>query len=253
MTVTVKGMLRTLALAALMSAAPLAMAQAPSDQIAAAVAQTSRPAEDRARDEVRHPAELLEFSRVKAGDHVVDFLAGTGYFTRLFSALVGPDGQVFAFSPKEAENQHGIGPDTRAAVEGLANAKAVIEPLLTPGLKDVDVFWTSQNYHDLHTAMAAGADIAAFNKAVFDMLKPGGYYVIIDHAATAGADVASTADTLHRIDPAAVRKEVEAAGFVFDGESSALANASDARDKNVFDESIRGKTDQFAYRFRKPE
>ena len=102
-------------------------------------------------------------------------------------------------------------------------------------------------YHDLHTALiqARGATAAHFNRAVYERLKPGGSYVIVDHAAAVGAGT-SDAQSLHRIEPASVREEVEAAGFVLDAESTILAN------KDVFDPSIKGETDQFAYRFVKP-
>jgi predicted methyltransferase len=94
-------------------------------------------------------------------------------------------------------------------------------------------------------------DMTSFDKQVYDALKPGGLFVVIDHVAAAGSGFADT-DTLHRVDPAAVRKEVEAAGFVFDGENNALRNPDDTHEAKVFDKSIRGHTDQFIYRFRKP-
>ena len=109
--------------------------------------------------------------------------------------------------------------------------------------------WTSQNYHDLHNI--PGLDVVAFNKVIYASMRPGGVYVILDHSAPAGSG-ATTTKTLHRIDPAVVRQEVEAAGFKFDGESKVLANSADPRTANVFDPSIRGHTDQFILRFRKP-
>jgi predicted methyltransferase len=94
--------------------------------------------------------------------------------------------------------------------------------------------------------------VPAFNKKVFAALKPGGVFVILDHAALAGSGIAST-DTTHRIDPARVKADMAAAGFVFDSESRILANTADDHSKMVFDPSIRGKTDQVAYKFRKPK
>src|SRR5450631_4256180 len=107
--------------------------------------------------------------------------------------------------------------------------------------------------HDLHTKLigAKGATAADFNRAVYERLKPGGFYVIVDHAAAAGAGT-SDAQSVHRIEPASVRKEVEAAGFVLDAESTMLANKDDPHSIKVFDPSIKGKTDRFAYRFVKP-
>jgi predicted methyltransferase len=108
-------------------------------------------------------------------------------------------------------------------------------------------------YHDLHTelAQAKGATAAEFNRVVFDQLKPGGYYVVVDHAAAAGVGT-TAAQSLHRIAPASVRQEVEAAGFVLDAESSMLAKDTDPHVAKVFDPSIKGETDRFVYRFKKP-
>jgi predicted methyltransferase len=117
----------------------------------------------------------------------------------------------------------------------------------------VDVLWLHLFYHDLHTALAQakGATAADFNRAVFARLKPGGSYVIVDHAASAGSGT-SDAQSLHRIDPASVREEVEAAGFVLDAQTTILANEGDPHSVKVFDPSIKGETDRFAYRFVKP-
>jgi predicted methyltransferase len=112
-----------------------------------------------------------------------------------------------------------------------------------------DVVWTSENYHDFHNGPTA--NIPGLNKAVFAALKPGGVYYIEDHAAAKGAGTTTTS-TLHRIEAAAAIKEAEAAGFKLDGQSNLLANPADTHDKPVFDPSIRGKTDKFALRFKKP-
>src|SRR6202043_2038950 len=126
-------------------------------------------------------------------------------------------------------------------------------PINAPALPGkLDAVFIRQNYHDLHDKFMGPADVPGFNKQVYAALKPGGVYVVLDHAATAGSGLAAT-ETLHRIDPASVKAEVTAAGFKFDGESKVLANPADPHDKNVFDPSIRGKTDQFLYRFRKPK
>ncbi len=118
--------------------------------------------------------------------------------------------------------------------------------------RKLDLIWISQNYHDLHNKYFGPVDIGAFNKAVFDALKPGGAYVVLDHTAAAGAP-ADVTETLHRIDPATVRREVEAAGFVFDSDSVILANPADPRTIKVFDKSIQGHTDQFILKFRRPQ
>jgi predicted methyltransferase len=114
----------------------------------------------------------------------------------------------------------------------------------------VDLIFTAQNYHDLHNSQAL--DVAAFNKSVFDALKPGGLFVIVDHSAEKGSGSRDTS-TLHRIDAETVKSEVTAAGFEFVGGSEILKNASDDRTAKVFDPAVRGKTDQFILKFRKPK
>jgi predicted methyltransferase len=240
------------AFAALLLVAPTSFAQATPDEIAAALADTTRPEKDREADARRHPAELLAFTGVKAGDTVVDWVPGSGYFTRPFSTIVGDSGKVYAWAQTEFADSHDIGKAANALAAERKNVTAVIVPFAeAPPIQNADVVWTSQNYHDLYAEFMKGPDVAAFNKQIFDMLKPGGVYVIVDHAAKAGSGH-EAGETLHRIDPALVKSEVEAAGFVFEGESNVLANPEDTHELMVFDEKIRGKTDQFVYKFRKP-
>lgn len=216
---------------------------------AMAIADKNRLAEDVARDAARHPAEMLDFAHVGHGTRVADFIPGGGYFTRLFAVAVKPGGSVVAVIPAAAAARDKTGAMAAiAANPAYGNITVVTSPIdLKPN--SVDVFWTAQNYHDLHNAPAGTTDGA--NKAIFAAVKPGGYYVVIDHAAVAGSGVTAT-DTLHRIDPAVVKAEVTAAGFVFDGETKVLANPADPHTVIVFDPAVRGKTDQFAYRFKKP-
>lgn len=224
------------------------------DTITAAVADSARPADDRNRDMARKPVESLQFSGVKAGDAVADFNASGGYFTRLFSDVVGSRGHVYAIEPVEIQQY--IAKST-AELRGYAASHPNITVSVETALDSLhlptklDLFWISQNYHDLHNKYFGPVDIAAFNKAVFDALTPGGSYVVLDHTAAPGAP-ADVTETLHRIDPATVRREVEAAGFVFDSESVILANPADPRTIKVFDKSIQGHTDQFILKFRKP-
>jgi predicted methyltransferase len=116
----------------------------------------------------------------------------------------------------------------------------------------LDVIWTSQDYHDLHNSFMGPADVGAINKAFFAALRPGGIYLVVDHVAEPGSGLRDT-ETLHRIDPLQLRREIEGAGFIFDAESIVLRNPRDDHRLPVFDPSVRGQTDQVVYRFRKPE
>jgi predicted methyltransferase len=117
--------------------------------------------------------------------------------------------------------------------------------------QQLDVFWISQNYHDLHDKFLGPLDVAAFNRQVYQALKPGGTYVVLDHVAAKGS-AADVTETLHRIEPDTVKREVLAAGFVLEAESSILRNPDDPHTANVFDKSIAGHTDQFLLKFRRP-
>ena len=203
-------------------------------------------------------SDLIQFARVEAGSTLLDVWPGDGDWTRLFSDVVGPHGRIVSFVPAEivriknnaVEHVHAL-----AEEPGLENVEAVSTDLVAlPEItQPADVVWLHLFYHDLHTGLiqARGATAAQFNRAVYERLKPGGYYVVVDHAAAAGTGT-SAAQSLHRIDPASVREEVEAAGFVLDGETTVLANKDDPHAVKVFDPSIKGKTDRFAYRFMKP-
>jgi predicted methyltransferase len=248
---SVIGLIAALALSTAVQAAPAA-----SGAIAAAVAEPSRPASDRERDANRKPAETLAFIGVKPGDKVADYAAGSGYFTRLFAGVVGPAGHVYAVVPSPlfqypnivkgiAEIQTWAAPHPNVSVT-FASA---LETLRYP--EKLDVFWIAQNYHDLKDDFMGPVDMGKFNKAVYQALKPGGLYVVLDHVAAKGSP-ANVTDTLHRIEPSVVRREVEAAGFKFVGESAILANPADPHTAGVFNAAIRGHTDQFIYKFRKP-
>lgn len=228
-----------------------------SSEVAAAVVDTSRPATDTERDANRKPAGTLAFAGVKAGDKVVDFAAGGGYFTRLFADVVGPNGHVYAAVPSSLFVYPNIVKGI-AEVQGYAVTHANVTVTFASALdavkypEPIDVFWISQNYHDLHDKFMGPVDLTAFNKAVYAALKPGGAYLVLDHVAAKGSP-ADVTDTLHRIEPSTVRREVEAAGFKFEGESTILANPADPHTATVFDKSIRGHTDQFIFKFRKPK
>jgi predicted methyltransferase len=246
-----KSRLLAAALSALLVAAasPVLAQTAPSAAYQNAVADTLRPADEVARDPLRHPAEMLAFAQVQPGQKVADIRPGAGYFTRLFARVVGEGGHVYAFVPNRTAERENPRADALVAaypnvsrVNGDLDAMAFDAPL--------DLVFMSQEYHDFHIPRF-GVDVTKMNADIFKALKPGGLFVVIDHQAAPGAGN-TVVETLHRIEGAQLRREVEAAGFVFDGETSAVANPADDHSLNVFDEAIRGKTDQFVYRFRKP-
>jgi len=222
--------------------------------VSAALADPER-AMHQATDARRHPAELIAFSGMKAGDRVLDLIPGDGYWTRVFSRIVGPEGRVFAVWPQAyADVAQGNLRTLQAlaATPHYANVRVAVQPTATlTAPEPLDLVWTSQNYHDYPDAFMGHVDPAMLNRAVFEMLKPGGTWFIIDHAAAPGAGMADT-ERLHRIDPAVVRQQAEAAGFEYVGESRVLANPADDHRRPVFDPAIRGRTDQFVMRFRKP-
>ena len=203
-------------------------------------------------------SELIRFARVDVNSTVIDVYPGNGDWTRLFSDIVGVEGQVYSFVPAEVAHfkNDPVGlMRTLAKEPGRENVEAVSANLvaLPEVTQPADVLWLHLFYHDLHTELIqkTGATAAMFNRAVYERLKSGGSYVIIDHAAAAGAGTSET-QSLHRIEPASVREEVEAAGFVLDAENFLLANKDDPYSVKVFDPSIKGVTDRFAYRFVKP-
>ena len=202
--------------------------------------------------------ELIRFAQVDSGSAVIDVYPGSGDWTRIFSDIVGNEGRVYSLVPAEVAHfkSDPLGQMRNLAQEsGRQNVEAVSADLgsLSAVTEPVDVLWLHLFYHDLHTALIRdrGATAAAFNRAVYEHLKPGGCYVIVDHAAVSGSG-ASAAQAFHRIDPAFVREEVEAAGFKLAAESNMLANGNDAHSVSAFDPSVKGKTDRFAYRFVRP-
>jgi len=211
---------------------------------------------DSAADERRKPGELIALAGVAPGDKVLDLIPGSGYWTRIFSKIVGPKGKVYSVWP-QAYARYAMGnvQNLKTLSAGKDYSNVVVEVQSSAVLsapEPLDIVWTSQNYHDYPDEyMGKDADPTVLNKAVFKILKPGGVYMIIDHMAKPGRGLADT-EKLHRIDPATVRQQVEAAGFKFAGESKVLNNPADPLDIAVFDKSIRGHTSQFAYKFVKP-
>ena len=233
----------------------VSMAMEVPSSIGLAIADPGRPAEDRAQDDRRHVAEVLAFADIRPGDKVVDLMPGSGYYTRLFSKLVGPNGKVYALQPTEMDKAAPKGLQSLRGFAGTAaypNVVVLVQPVSAMSLPEkVDLIWTSQNYHDLHDPFMGSPDMAKLDTTLLDALRPHGTLIVLDHAAAAGSGVSHT-DDLHRIDPAAVKAELTSAGFHFDSESDALRNPADTHTQGIYDPSVRGHTDRFILKFSKP-
>jgi predicted methyltransferase len=236
--------------AGLMFAGAVCAATAP--EIAAALNDPARPAADKARDEGRKAAEVVAFTQLKPGDRAADLFPGGGYFTRIFAKVVGPAGVVYAAVGNAKEST------PPAANPAFPNIRVNTQSWGEFGPPDkLDLVFNSQFYHDLFNPQfdppTGGPEaLAKVNKAIFNALKPGGVYVIIDHAGAPGTGYTQM-NTLHRIEEKVVKEELAQAGFVLEAESDVLHNPADPHTAMVFDASIRGKTDQFMLRFRKPK
>lgn len=224
--------------------------------VQAALSDPLRPVTQLGLDQQRKPAQVIVLSGLKPGDKVADFMPGNAYFTRIFSSLVGPTGRVYAFLPTE-QLAH-CSPDEVAGTTALEHdphysnvqvLRAAAEQFAAP--ESLDMVWTAQDYHDLHDRFMQPTNVQRFNRAVFRSLKHGGVYLIIDHVAEAGSGLRDT-ETLHRIDPQAIRSEVTAAGFVLEARSDVLHNPNDSHVLPVFDPAVRHRSDQVVFKFRKP-
>jgi predicted methyltransferase len=249
-----------LALSATAALAAGKAADVVADQAAldAAFASPDRPAADREQDERRQARKVLAFLGVKPGWRVIDVFSAGGYNTELLARTVGVKGQVIAWNNPAYAKFAAKGITERYENERLGNVRQVTsepgELELAPDSLDGALFVMS--YHDAYWRPKDGSfdrtDPAVLLAKVYRALKPGGVVVVQDHVARAGGDPAVDADKLHRIDPAVVKRDFEKAGFRFDAESDVLKHPDDDHTRLVFDETIRGKTDQFVYRFRKP-
>lgn len=233
-----------------LSGAALSQAVVPAN-VTAAVADAGRPAEQRADDAARKPAETITFAMIEPGDVVAELRPGGGYYTRILSKVVGANGKVYAVDSAErlkATPDRMANSIALAAEAAYANVKIATPPFVSLYEigEPVDAVWTSANYHDMINGQTP-EEIAAFNKGVFRALKPGGIYFILDHAAAKGTGLTAT-KTIHRIDAEAVKQQVTAAGFTFEAEGDALIRAAD-------DRTTQGKFEnsQFMLRFRKPQ
>ena len=242
--------LRLAPLAAVLFASSLAAKPADFDRI---VNDRARSEANRALDEGRKPAEVLDFAGVKPGDAVADFMAGSGYFTELLGRIVGPRGVVYAMNPP---NFH----DPKEWEKG-ANARPNIRTLVAPVQQmqmapaSIDVLFAHHTFHDLYWESERfkfpRVDVPAVLADWYRAVKPGGHVVIIDHVGPAG-DPRANADKLHRIDPEQVKRDMAAGGFVLEAESAVLHRNTDDHQASVFAPEMRGKTDRMALKFRHP-
>jgi len=227
-------------------------AQAQDEQVTrmrAALAAPDRPAENKARDSGRKPIETVQFFGIKTGETVLDMIAAGGWFTEVLSAAVGPTGKVYSQNPAflvQADAE-------KALHERLRNVEAVHVPLDQAGITGkADAVVTAQNLHDIYNGFGGqpGGEAPAvdFLRAIYAVLKPGGVLGVIDHVGVASQDNAAA----HRMQLQQARDAITKAGFTIEAESTMLANPRDDHTKNVFDPAIRGETDQFMIRARKP-
>jgi predicted methyltransferase len=243
---------------ALTLALPAGAAQAVPADVAAAVAAPGRPAEAVALDAGRRPVEVLRFLGLERGDAVLDYGAGSGYYSEILARAVGPRGHVYAWVPPAAMEREAIRTGYEAMRQREPNLSVFAAPLnsfpFAPNAYDFvlmhleyhDAYWQSDQYH------VPRIDPANLVRAIYNAVRPGGIVAVVDHVATPGGDTRAVVEALHRIDPAVVRADFEHAGFVLEAESDLLRNPQDDHSKLVFDPSIRGHTDRFVYRFRRP-
>ncbi len=219
--------------------------------IAAILADTSRPAADRDRDAGRMPAEVLAFFDIGPGDKVADLLCGGGYYTRILVPVVGEEGEVYAGNNPFFQR---FGEEALTALiaepgfERVHRIDGPVDEVALPTDGSLDAVIIVLAYHDL---WLTDEDRGELNRRVFTALKPGGVYGIIDHHAADGAGT-DVIQSLHRIEEPVITAEISAAGFSLAARADFLGNPNDDRSLRIFDPSIRGNTDRFVLRFEKP-
>ena len=225
--------------------------------IADAVASDARPDIDTDLDAARKPADVLAFTAVSSGMSVFEMEAGDGYYTELLSKIVGPDGEVVMQNPQEFDSFLGDALEQRLGDSRLPNVRVsrTLFDSLDAEDNSADLVTWFLGPHELYYQRFGSWGLGKVDKTyaeIFRIMKPGASFVVLDHAAPAGAPV-ETADALHRIDPEAVKALAAAAGFELTAESDVLRNPDDNYELMVFDPAVRRKTDRFLLKFTKPE
>lgn len=238
----------------LLAVSPIAIAAAPS--LTAAVAASDRKPDNVKLDESRKPAQVLQFLGLKPGMKVLDLFGGNAYWAEITAPVVGPKGHVTVWEPTQFYKD-----DTKKSfAEFMArhpNVSIVASPFEAPALpmNYADLVILNLDYHDTYwQSVKYGIpkmDPNAFVKAVYRATKPGGIVGVTDHVANPG-DTRATVEKFHRIDPNTVKADFQRAGFVLVGSSDLLRNPADDHSLLVFDPKIRGKTDRFIFKFKKP-
>jgi predicted methyltransferase len=222
----------------------------PTAPIQAALAHSERSEADRARDKHRRPAEVLALVGVEPKMRVADLMSGSGWYTEVLARIVGPQGRIYAQNNRISAQVYGTALARRLEGSRLPQVVVLDRELENLGLPDgyLDAALMVQFYHDTY---AMEVDRVAMNRGIFNSLKPGGVFCVVDHRAQRGSGARDAAN-LHRVDPEMVKQEVLAAGFVLEAASDVLSNPTDDHTLSVFDESIRGDTDRFILKFRRP-
>lgn len=243
---------------ALAAGVPAAAWAEPAD-VAAAVANVAARTEANVKlDEGRKPAELLSFLGLERGMSVLDMFGANRYWVEIIAPAIGPEGHVVVWNPAQFTNDKRKA-DFAAFATRQPNAVLIVTPFEAPriGTNAYDFLLMNLDYHDVYwqsdERKIPRMEPDVWLRNLYAAVKPGAVVGIIDHAANPGGDTRAVVDKLHRIDPAVVRADFERAGFVLEAESQMLRNPADDRTLLVFDEKIRGRTDRFVFKFRKPQ
>src|SRR5947209_10831662 len=253
-------LLNSVAIALALTAAPIAIhAAAPPRTVtlAAAVASPDRSPDNVKLDESRKPAQVLQFLGLRPGMNVLDLFGGNAYWAEIMAPVIGPKGHDTVWEPAQFYSDK-----TKASFSAFSakhpNVSILVSPFEAPELprKFAEFVILNDNYHDTYWQSEKykipRMDPNAFLKAVYAAMKPGAVIAVIDHVANPNSDTRATVEKFHRIDPNVVKADFKRAGFVLVGSSDLLRNPSDPHDVLVFDPKVRGKTDRFIFKFKKP-